>query len=211
MLSRGFTLLEVLITLVVLMFGLLGLAGLMAKGQRASFEAFQRQQALSYATDIAERIRSNRDRAAAYATAAPLATPVGSGARFAGIATGAITNCGTGPCTPAETAAYDIALWDGALAGASESEVAGGTRAGGILRASGCIAATGAAIGACPAAPATPAGRFFFGQRYAVSVAWQGRDPSTAPTHSTCGAGLYGNEALRRVVTLDVLVQIPCP
>ena len=59
MLSRGFTLLEVLITLVVLVFGLLGLAGLMAKGQRASFEAFQRQQALSLAADIAERMRSN--------------------------------------------------------------------------------------------------------------------------------------------------------
>lgn len=211
MLNRGFTLLEVLITLAILMFGLLGLAGLMAKGQRASFEGFQRQQALSYATDIAERIRSNRDRAAGYATAAPLAAPVGSGARFADIANGTITNCGAGTCTPADTVAYDVALWDGALAGASESEVAGGARVGGILRANGCIAATGAAIGACPAAPATPAGRFFFGQRYTISVAWQGRDPSTAPTNSTCGAGLYGNEALRRVVTLDVIVQIPCP
>ena len=44
MLKRGFTLIEVLVTLVILMFGLLGIAGLMAKGQRASFEAFQRQQ-----------------------------------------------------------------------------------------------------------------------------------------------------------------------
>ena len=211
MLSRGFTLLEVLITLVILMFGLLGLAGLMAKGQRASFEAFQRQQALSYATDIAERMRSNRELAPGYAAAAPIATPVGAGARFAQIALNGITNCGASSCTPADTVVYDVALWDGALAGASESEVLGGARVGGIVRANGCIAATGAAIGACPAAPAAPPGRFFFGQRYTVSVAWQGRDPSITPTNSVCGAGQYGNETLRRVVTLDVMVQIPCP
>ena len=55
MLSRGFTLIEVLVTLVILMFGLLGIAGLMAKGQRASFEAYQRQAALAIANDMAER------------------------------------------------------------------------------------------------------------------------------------------------------------
>ncbi|MBY0438108.1 MAG: type IV pilus modification protein PilV [Burkholderiales bacterium] len=210
MLNRGFTLLEVLITLIILMFGLLGLAGLMAKGQRASFEAFQRQQALSYATDIAERMRSNRALAAEYAAAAPLLAPVGNGVRFAQIG-GAVRNCGTSTCTPAETVAYDVAQWDGSLAGASESEVVGGARVAGILRANGCVAATGAAIGACPAPPATPAGRFFFGQRYTVSVAWQGRDATSVPANSTCGAGQYGNELQRRVVTLDVMVQIPCP
>jgi len=211
MLSRGFTLLEVLITLIILMFGLLGLAGLMAKGQRASFEAFQRQQALSFASDIAERMRSNRGLAADYATAAPLATPVGSGARFALIGTAGNPNCGAATCTPPETVTYDVALWDGALAGAAETEVLGGNRVGGISRANGCIAPNGAAIGACPAAPAMPAGRFFFGQRYTVSVAWQGRDATATPTNSACGAGLYGVESFRRVVALDVMVQIPCP
>lgn len=211
MLSRGFTLLEVLITLVILMFGLLGLAGLMAKGQRASYEAYQRQQALSHATDIAERMRSNRELAADYAAAAPIATPVGAGTRFALIGSPGITNCGVATCTPADTVIYDVALWDGALAGASAAEVAGGARVGGIVRANGCIAANGAAMGACPAAPAMPAGRFFFGQRYTISVAWQGRDATVTPTNSACGAGLYGNESLRRVVTLDVMVQVPCP
>ncbi len=199
-----------MITLVVVMFGLLGLAGLMAKGQRASFEAFQRQQALSFATDIAERIRSNHGRAAEYAAAAPLTAPLGSGARFAQVGAG-IRNCGNNTCTPAETVAHDVALWDGALSGAGASNVTAGARVGGIPGATGCVVPTGAAIGACPAAPATPAGRFFFGQRYTVSVAWQGRDPTAAPTHSTCGSGQYGNESLRRVVTLDVVVQVPCP
>ena len=44
---RGFTMIEVLVTLVILLFGLLGIAGLMAKGQRAAYEALQRQQALA--------------------------------------------------------------------------------------------------------------------------------------------------------------------
>ncbi len=210
MLNRGFTLVEVLITLVVLMFGLLGLAGLMAKGQRASFEAYQRQQALSYATDIAERIRTHQTLAAEYASAAPLAAPVGAGLRFAQIGAG-VPNCGNNTCSPAETVAYDIALWDGALSGAGESDMAGAARIGSIVRANGCVAAAGAPIGACPAAPATPAGRFFFGQRYIVSVAWQGRDASAAPVKSACGAGQYGDESLRRVVTLDVMAQVPCP
>jgi len=214
MLTRGFTLLEVLITLIILMFGLLGLAGLMAKGQRASFEALQRQQALSFATDVAERMRSNRELAATYAAAAPLATPVGSGARFALIGTAGVSNCGAANviCTPAEMAAYDMALWDGALVGAAETEVQGGNRIGGISRANGCIVANGGAIGAaCPGAPALPAGRFFFGQRYTVSVAWQGRDATATPTASACGAGNYGTESFRRLVTLDVIVQVPCP
>ena len=66
-LSRGFTLIEVLVTLVILTFGLLGIAGLMAKGQRASFEAYQRQAALAIANDMAERMRSNRSQAPVYA------------------------------------------------------------------------------------------------------------------------------------------------
>jgi type IV pilus assembly protein PilV len=210
LLSRGFTLLEVLITLVVLVFGLLGLAGLMAKGQRASFEAFQRQQALSLAADIAERMRSNNALATDYAAAAPVAAPAGSGARFAQIGAG-VRNCGNDTCTPAETVAYDVALWDGALSGVGEPDDKGGTRVGAIVRASGCIAPSGAVIGACPAAPASPAGRVFVGQRYAVSVAWQGRGASGAPANATCGAGRHGDESLRRIVTLDVMVQVPCP
>ena len=75
---RGFTMIEVLVTLVILLFGLLGIAGMMAKGQRAAYEALQRQQALAMVADMAERILGNRTQAAAYATAAPLTQPAGA-------------------------------------------------------------------------------------------------------------------------------------
>ncbi len=199
MLSRGFTLLEVLVTLVILMFGLLGLAGLMAKGQRASHEAYQRQQALSLASDIGERVRTNSASALLYAAAAPLLTPLGAGARYALIGT-TVTNCAApaANCTAAQLVDYDTALWDGALSGASEVDVATATSIGGIQGARGCIVDTGQAVGTTMTA-----------RVLRISIAWQGRDATVANPVSTCGNGQFGNENLRRVVTLDVLMLNP--
>jgi len=196
--AAGFTLIEVLVTLVVLMFGLLGTAGLMVRGQRASYEAYQRQQALAIATEIAERIRANSANAAAYAAAAPVATPLGNGIRFADIG-GAIPNCGPGGdnCTGAQMADYDTAMWDGLLAGITEVEVLTGLNVGGLANARGCIAATGA--------PAI-AGVGLTGTQWRVQVAWQGRDGTVAPPAAlACAQGAFGAEALRRVVAVDVI------
>ena len=207
MLNRGFTLIEVLVTLVILTFGLLGIAGLMAKGQRASFEAFQRQQAISIASDMAERIRGNRKQAAAYAAAALLTNPVGQGAQYNDLLTASITDCGTFTCTPAQLAAYDIALWDGLLVGYSEAQVAGGARVGGIVRARGCITETANTSAACPPAP-SPSVPFTWTMR--VSVAWEGNEETVVPTASTCGQGAYSTETKRRVVVLDLMVLQAC-
>ena len=208
MLNRGFTLIEVLVTLVILTFGLLGIAGLMAKGQRASFEAFQRQQAISIASDIAERIRANRKQTAAYVAAAPLGTPVGQGNQYNGLLDAAITDCGTYTCTTAQLAAYDIALWDGLLLGYSEAQVAGGAKVGGIVNARGCVAQTADTSGTCPPAP-SPSVPYTLTVR--VSVAWEGNEDTLVPTSSTCGQGVYSAETRRRVVVLDMMVLQSCP
>ena len=103
MLNRGFTLIEVLVTLVILMFGLLGIAGLMAKGQRVSFEAYQRQQALALANDMAERMRANRTQATAYRRARRR-PPLGDGTAFATLSPAAtITDCGVATCSSRES------------------------------------------------------------------------------------------------------------
>lgn len=60
--QRGFTLLEVLISLLILLIGLLGIAVLMLKGQRASFEGYQRQQALAMARRWPRRSAPIRER-----------------------------------------------------------------------------------------------------------------------------------------------------
>lgn len=56
----GTTMLEVLITIVVLAFGLLGLAGLQAVSLKNNNNAYYRSQATMFAYDITERMRVNK-------------------------------------------------------------------------------------------------------------------------------------------------------
>ncbi len=58
--QRGFTLLEVMISVLVLSIGLLGLAGLQASGLRSNHSAYLRSQAVTYSYDIIDRMRANR-------------------------------------------------------------------------------------------------------------------------------------------------------
>jgi len=192
--AGGFTLIEILVSLTLIAFGLLGLAQLIVKGQRASFEAYQRQQAIALATDMLEKIKANRGRAADYTAAAPVLAPMGDGLLFNDLTTGTITNCASTNCTPDLLVTYDLAYWDGLLFGTTETLVAGTDPAGGIVNARGCIEVVVPAV-----APSTLA-------TYRVTVAWQGSSETVAPAISTCGNGLYGTETRRRVVALDVRV-----
>lgn len=54
--ARGFTLIEVLVALVVLSFGLLGVVGLQAKSLQYTFGSYQRSQATLQAKDLVERL-----------------------------------------------------------------------------------------------------------------------------------------------------------
>ena len=215
--TAGFTMIEVLVTLVILMIGLLGIAGLMAQGQRASFEAYQRQQALAFANDMAERIKANRpgvdDTAVTttYAAAVTLATPTGNGTRFGALA----TNCATTNCNTSSIVLYDVAIWDGLLAGSASETTTGGAALGPILNPRGCIETLPGAT-ACPACGGPPASRQI---TYRISVAWQGNYSTAAPTgaNTTCGVDQYRNPAsglvdnsFRRLVSVDVLTVIPC-
>jgi len=64
--SKGFTLIEVLVAITIVMVGLLGLAGMQARAQVAEFESYQRAQALVLMNDMVERINANRKEAIAY-------------------------------------------------------------------------------------------------------------------------------------------------
>jgi len=55
----GFTLVEIMVTMVVMTIGFLGLAGLQATALRSNSGATLRTQAVIYANDMAERIRAN--------------------------------------------------------------------------------------------------------------------------------------------------------
>ncbi len=64
--ERGFTLIEVLIAVFVLGFGLLSLARVLARSSAGELEAVQRAQAMTIAQDIVDRVNLNRKNAAAY-------------------------------------------------------------------------------------------------------------------------------------------------
>lgn len=61
--QQGATLIEVLIAVVVLSIGLLGLAGLQVTSVQSNHSAYQRSQASLLASDLADRMRANRDAA----------------------------------------------------------------------------------------------------------------------------------------------------
>lgn len=92
---RGFSLFEVLITVVVVSIGLLGLAGLQFAGLRASNQAQDHTIATHLAQDAIERIRANR--------------AAGVGAYNGTItATGTTSQDCSAGCTPAQMVQYDL-------------------------------------------------------------------------------------------------------
>lgn len=101
--QNGFTLIEVLITIIVLAMGLLGLAGMQAVAQRANHTAYLRSQAAMQAYDIADRMRANLPgvTAGAYNSI--------SGIQIA-------SNCESTMCIPTDMAKYDAQQWNTANA-----------------------------------------------------------------------------------------------
>lgn len=67
--QTGFSMIEVLVTMVIVAFGLLGLAGFITRGNAMGIEANQRARALALLEDMAERIRNNKSQAASYVSA----------------------------------------------------------------------------------------------------------------------------------------------
>lgn len=181
--QRGMSMIEVLVTIIILAFGLLGLAGLQLKVQNAEMESYQRAQALVLLNDMIERIGSNRANAASYVTSGAIGTGDAQPASCTSLATGA---------------ARDICEWSNALKGALETS--GSSKIGAMIGARGCITqvqAVNAASGVC-----TPG-------IYEVSVAWQGLAGTVTPS-KTCGSGLYGSDdALRRLVATQITVGLP--
>jgi type IV pilus assembly protein PilV len=177
--QHGTSLVEVLVTLVILAFGLLGVAGLQAKMSLAEMESYQRSQAILALTEMTERMNANTAQASSYLNA------------------GTIGTGDTQPpnCTTLSGPTRDLCEWSNSLKGASEQKSA--AKVGGMVGAVGCITqlqAYNPALGVCSAGI------------YQVSVAWQGMNPTATPA-LVCGQGTFGaNEAYRRVIAATVTV-----
>lgn len=101
----GIAMLEVLIAVIVISFGLLGLAGLQITGVRSNHQAYMRSIATQQAQDIADRMRANQVGLSAAAYDA-----------ISGTYTANTCISSTSGCTSAELAQQDARLWKANLA-----------------------------------------------------------------------------------------------
>jgi len=188
----GVSLIEVLVSIVILMIGLLGLAGLQSRAYTTQMESYQRSQALILLQDMAARINANRKNANTYVTSGLSPPHLG-------------TDNMPGNCTGLSGQPLDFCEWNNALLGAAETQTSGGAKVGAMLGARGCVfqeiaSATGVA------------------GTYQVVVAWQGLNSTAKPDNSTaasprkCGLGLYRDrdgavdETLHRAIAIPVSV-----
>lgn len=182
-LQSGTSLIEVLLTCIVIAFGLLGLAKLQSKVQVAQIESYQRVQATLLVADMSERIaNAKRDDVGSYVSNETLGTDDSQPASCTAVPLGA---------------QRDLCEWSQALKGASETKAS--ANVGAMSGARGCIKliqASNSAAGICQ--PGI----------YQVSVAWQGRHKTIAP-NDACGKDLYGDETYRRVIFTQVTIGLP--
>lgn len=98
--QHGFTLLEVLISVLVFSIGLLGVAGLMVLSVRTNHSAYLRTQASFLADSMADRMRTNLGYVDQY-----------NGTYDSDTDTSGAASCKTAACAPTQLAAYDRAVW----------------------------------------------------------------------------------------------------
>ena len=101
--QRGFTLIEVLVSGLILAIGLVGVAGLQAFSLKNNQSAFMRSQATALAYDLADRMRSN--------------VPGANGGFYAPANAALTIGCKTvSGCSPAQLAEHDLAEWNTTVA-----------------------------------------------------------------------------------------------
>ena len=178
----GFGMLEVLVTLVILLSGLLGLAGLLTRSQQLEMESYQRAQALTLLQDMADRINANRKVAACYA----VTTNATSGTPYLGTNSSITPSCSSGTAAQYARANADLTDWHNLLSGSAETQ--GGANVGAMIGARGCV-------------------RQIATDTYMILVTWQGLGKTMAPNASlACANSTYGDEAQRRVVSTTVSI-----
>ena len=106
--QRGFSMVEILVTLVIIATALLGTAGLQVYAMKVNKGSHIRTQAVFLASDIAERMEANKAAAVA-----------GAGNNYevaTATAASTVTNdCGANACNSADLADWDISQWENAI------------------------------------------------------------------------------------------------
>lgn len=190
--SQGFSLLEILITLVITLVGLLGIAALQIKAQTLELESYQRAQALIILSDIVDKININRETVDCFI----ITTNTTSGTPYIG--NGGTNHIGTPTCT-ASTSSYNTQAVaalneiDDILEGSAESLA--GSDVGAMIGARACISYD---------STTEISGNAGTGL-YTIAISWQGLGDSFTPTIN-CANNEYGDETKRRTVAVTTRI-----
>ncbi len=193
--ARGFTLIEVLVTMFVLAIGLLAVASLQAMSKKLHYDAIQRTSAGALAQSMVESMRGNPAHLDAYLTTDASQLSLN-------------TDCAQTICSEAQLASYDLYRWNREMQGVETQS--GSDSAGGLVNPTGCISKDGALPGLYIIAIAW---RGITGLDPPDAD-----DPSDDPTRNTCGQGIgryddplaSGNDdRMRRIVLINAYISDP--
>ena len=96
--SQGFSLIEVMVSMVVLSIGLLGVAAMFINSIQSANTSYLRSQAVIYGYDLADKIRANPDALSSYGISA-----------LSDISTS--STCNSAACTATQMAQDDLSDW----------------------------------------------------------------------------------------------------
>ncbi len=189
--QSGFSMIEILVSLLLVVVGLLGLIGMQVRMQQAELESYQRAQALVLLNDMVDRIRAH------HITAACFSFSNADGTGWLGTSATATPACAVSNANDNAMAVAAMNEWNSLLLGAAETK--GGVSVGAMLGARGCVFYDPTTALLDPTGAAIPGTGLF-----TVSIAWQGTVDTFAPTVN-CANGQYtGGEVRRRVVSTSL-------
>lgn len=186
--EAGFSMLEVMISVFIILLGLLGLAGLIVRSNQAEMESYQRVQAVMLVQDMVDRINANRKVASCYSKGT-------TGIQLGKDSTDTSPTCTVGSDAQQQARAVaDLVAWHNLLLGSAE--VSGTSKIGAMIDARGCVNYDASTEVAGVAGTGV----------YTVSVVWQGL-AATFSSANTCAKGDYdAADQQRRVVTSTVRI-----
>ncbi len=199
----GFTLIEILVTMALILLGLLGTIGLQTRASNVELESYQRGEALSLAREMQARLTDSRGIVSGYldSSVSSIDGTVYVGAQSPGTAvsyTDASGQCVAGGGVPLAQAQYEMCQWGLALQGSAVKNE-GGSNIGAMIGARGCL------IRVVP--PENNAKADIF-----VVIVWQGVAQGTEPAvdspagQNWCAKDVTFPTGLRRGVSVRVLV-----
>jgi type IV pilus assembly protein PilV len=185
--NAGFSLIEVLVAMVIIMVALMGIASLQARATIAELEAQQRAMALILLSDIVDRVLANKNTKSCFA----FTDDTINGTPYIGVAgddDAVLTGCAASTSAYNNLANAALNDIDGLLEGSAET--AAGTNVGGVIGARACIS-----YDLTTELTGKPGTGLF-----TAVVSWQGMADLLVPA-AKCANDQYGSLAKRRAVS----------